>query len=100
MTESMETLVAAEARFRKMGYVGHWVAQPGGRFHCSHCDRGFDAADVQINHIVRFEGDSDPADESILYALTGPCNDRGLYSSSYGADSTVADSDVASRLET
>ena len=94
----METLSQATARLQALGYTGNWIAQPGGTLHCSQCKTDLDAATLTIDEIVRFEGDSDPGDEAILYALTGPCGDRGLYSSSYGPDSTTADIDVARRL--
>ena len=94
----METLSQATARLQALGYTGNWIARPGGIVHCSQCNTGIDAATIAIDEIVRFEGDSDPGDEAILYALTGPCSDRGLYSSSYGPDTTTADVDVVRRL--
>ena len=44
-----------------------------------------DPADVVIDHILRFEGQSDPGDMTILFALQAPSGDRGLYSTASGA---------------
>jgi hypothetical protein len=94
----METLTAAVARLQESGFNGSWLAKTGGMLHCTVCGADVDACQVLIDEIVRFEGPSDPADEAILYALTGPCNDRGLYSSSYGHYASEADREVAGRL--
>ncbi len=94
----METLGAAAARLQKSGYRGSLLARAGGVFRCTICGRDLDAAEVVIDEIVRFEGPSDPGDEAILYALTGPCGDRGLYTTSYGPYATEHDRVVASRL--
>lgn len=94
----METLTAAVARLQESGYSGWWLAVPGGMVHCTVCGADFDASQVLVDEVVRFEGPSDPGDEAILYALTGPCTDRGLYSSSYGHYASEADREIAARL--
>jgi len=40
---------------------------------------------------VRFEGMSDPADESILYALSTDDGHKGLYSTTFGAEMPAGD---------
>ena len=95
---SMETLLEATARLQDSGYRGSWSAHPGGLLGCTECGTTVDAGEVVIREIVRFEGPSDPGDEAILYALIGPCGDRGLYSSPYGLYATEIHIDVAIRL--
>jgi hypothetical protein len=94
----VETLLEAGARLQESGYRGAWSARAGGVLRCSVCGLAVDAAEVVIDEVVRFEGPSDPGDEAILYALTGPCGDRGLYSSAYGPYASDADREVAGRL--
>lgn len=96
---SMETLSQAITRLQDDGYGGNWIAHPGGQLRCSQCGRRFDATEVRIDHMVRFEGESDPGDESVLFALTGTCGDQGLYSAAYGPDATIEDTEVIGRLQ-
>lgn len=56
--------------------------------------------DVIIDEVVRFEGETDPADEQILFALqhkkTGA---RGTWLSTFGAHMTEAQTRIAQRLQ-
>lgn len=94
----METLLEATARLQDSGFRGSWSARPGGLLGCAGCGRVVDAGEVVIAEVVRFEGSSDPGDEAILYALIGPCGDRGLYSSPYGLYASEVHVEVAIRL--
>ncbi len=97
--ETMETMVDASHRLMRTGYDDHWSAGPGGRLRCNRTRRHYEAAEVTVDEIVRFEGCSDPADQAVLYALTGPDgNSRGLYIAAYGPDATSDDAEVAQRL--
>jgi hypothetical protein len=87
----METVAEATERLRRAGFGGHWTAIDGGRLRCSVCGSEYPAADVTVAEVVRFEGLSDPADEAILYALTGPCGHGGIYVAAYGPDASPAD---------
>ncbi len=55
--------------------------------------QSFEARDVKIKNFYRFEGESDPADSSILYALETHNGVRGLLSDAFGpyADSEVTE---------
>lgn len=72
----METLLEAIARLRMLGYRLDF------------------AAALTVDETVRFEGASDPDDEAILLALSGPDGYRGLYSAAFGAKTTSDDVDV------
>lgn len=94
----METLTDAIVRLRARGFVRDFSAVAGGRMRCSECGREFDPATLQIDEIVRFEGESDPGDESILFALSGPCGHAGLYTMAYGPDAAAEDVAVVAAL--
>ena len=94
----METLSEAMARLRARGFAHDFSAIAGGRLRCSACGAEIDPAVVRIEEIVRFEGVSDPGDESILFALSGPCGHDGLYSAPYGPDMTPEDIAVVALL--
>jgi len=98
MPGPMETVAEATERLRRAGFDGHWTAVDGGRLRCSACGGEFAAGAVTVEEIVRFEGVSDPGDEAILYALTGPCGDRGVYVAAYGPDASPADVEAETAL--
>lgn len=87
----METLTEAINRLRGDGYTLDFYAATDGRVRCGQCNREFEPHTLQIDDIVRFEGESDPEDEAILFALTGPDDHRGLYSAPYGSGATPED---------
>lgn len=87
----METLSDAVARFQAEGYEGNWYASEDGELVCEACGTHFDPAQVSVDHVVRFEGQSDPADSSILYALSTADGHRGLYSTTYGPETPTGD---------
>ena len=93
----METLQQAIGRLRELGYTQDWYAKDGS-LRCGARGATYDPATVTVDHIVRFEGTSDPGDEAILFALTTECSHRGLYSAAYGADMSAADIDVVRAL--
>ena len=45
----------------------------------------FKPKQVEIKHFYRFEGESDPADTSILYAIETKTGEKGTLVDSYGA---------------
>jgi hypothetical protein len=94
----VETLSEAIARLRALGFARDFTAAPDGRLRCSECGQELDPASLQIEEIVRFEGESDPGDESILFALSGSCGHLGLYSAPYGPDATPEDVAVVGAL--
>ena len=94
----METLTEAIERLRAQGFLLDFSAVSGGLLRCGECGVEFDPATVHIDEIVRFEGESDPGDESILFALSGSCGHTGLYSAAYGPDATPEDIAVVAAL--
>ena len=94
----METLSEAINRLREKGYGHDFSAAATGNLKCGECGAEIDPQLVTIDEIVRFEGVSDPGDESILFALSGPCGHSGLYSAPYGPDATPEDAAVVAGL--
>lgn len=95
--DAMETLSHATTRLARAGYDENYHAHDG-RLVCGHCGASHDPSAMTIDEIVRFEGQSDPGDEAIVYALDAGCGHRGLYVAAYGADATAADIAVTSAL--
>lgn len=93
----METLSQATTRLVLAGYVEDYRALDG-RLVCGQCATSHNPAELTIDAIVRFEGDSNPDDEAIVYALDAGCGHRGLYISAYGPGATADDIAVVAAL--
>jgi copper chaperone CopZ len=94
----METLVEAMTRLRTSGYHDDFMATPEGNLVCRSCGTHHEPETIEIQQTVRFEGDSNPDDEAILFALS--CDDGclGQYSSAFGSETATADMKVLARL--
>lgn len=52
---------------------------------CIICDEEkFDPEDFEIAEVYRFEGDTDPADEAVLYAIESKNGQKGLLVNAFG----------------
>ncbi len=94
----METILEAAARLREAGYVADFSATEDGRLRCGACGTEHDPETMVIDETVRYEGLSDPGDETILLALRCGCDRRGLYTTAYGANAGTGDTAVLRRL--
>ena len=94
----MDTVSDAMRRLQAAGYTGNWYANADGGLECGATGEVADVSELQIDHVLRFEGQSDPGDEMIVFALRAPSGDRGIYSAAFGADTSAEDSAVISRL--
>jgi hypothetical protein len=95
----MDTLSEAIRRLQADGYTGNWFANSDHDLECDQTGEVLDPADVQIDHILRFEGQSDPGDMTILFALRSPSGDRGIYSAPFNAETPPEDVDVIARMQ-
>jgi hypothetical protein len=95
----MDTLSDAIRRLQAEGYTGNWFANRDRALECSESGEVLDPEDVQIDHILRFEGESDPGDMTILFALQTPSGAKGLYSAAFGAEMPAEDADVIALMQ-
>ena len=92
MRDALDRLVAA-------GYAADFFARDG-KLACAECDEVLDPGNVMIEEVVRLEGDSDPDEEVVVYALSqGPCGRRGTYTIVYGPDTPPEDAAVQAALQ-
>ena len=54
--------------------------------------------DFEIVEVYRYEGDSDPADEAVVYAIESNKGDRGVLVSGYGISADEMTSEMAKKL--
>ena len=59
----------------------------------------FDPHDFEIVEFHRFEGNSDPADESIVYAIQSKTGLKGILVNGYGISADAMSSDMVKKLQ-
>jgi hypothetical protein len=63
-----------------------------------HQDR-IDPDDFEIVEFYRFEGNSDPADEAVIYAIESKKGQKGVLVSGYGISAEGISADMAQKLQ-
>jgi len=58
----------------------------------------FTAKEFEVDKVLRFEGMSNPDDNSILYAITTSNNKKGLLTDAYGAYSGQISKEILEKL--
>jgi len=66
---------------------------------CIICDdEKYHPEDFEITEVYRYEGDSDPADEAVVYAIESNKGDRGVLVSGYGISADEMSGELAKKL--
>jgi hypothetical protein len=66
---------------------------------CLICDEHrFEVNDFEITEVHRFEGDSDPADEAVVYAIESKNGLKGILVSGYGISADAMSDEMAKKL--
>jgi hypothetical protein len=81
--EEMKTLSACINRLTRDGYETQFKVIKNGLKSLS-TEKVYHPADVRIESFYRFEGESDPADNSILYAIETADGEKGTLTDAYG----------------
>ena len=95
----METPSDAIRRLQADGYDGNWFVNSDHDLECNETGEVVQPSHVQIDHILRFEGQSDPGDMTIVFALHTPSGSKGIYSAPFGKDTPPEDADVIARMQ-
>jgi hypothetical protein len=61
-------------------------------------DTRFDVNDFEIAELYRFEGDSDPSDEAVVYAIQSVNGMKGVLVNGYGISADALSSEMAKKL--
>jgi len=80
----MKSLVSCETKMRELGYVEDFIADKHG-LHTFNKSKTYKPEEVHIVNYYRFEGVSDPGDNSILYVIETNDGVKGTLVDSYGA---------------
>ena len=93
-----ESLSQALLRLSDRGFGRH-LAAAGGRLRDVASGELFDPELLVIAEIVRFEGESDPDEQAVLFALRAPSGEAlGTYTAVYGPTMPAGDVRVVERL--
>lgn len=66
---------------------------------CLVCNENkFGASEFEIMEVYRFEGDSDPSDEAIVYAIQSNTGFKGTLVNGYGISADTLNSEMAQKL--
>jgi len=86
----MNTLTACVNKVVKDGYIDSFKVTTRGLYSCS-TDKYFTPDQVKVVNFYRFEGESDPADMSIMYVMETVSGEKGTLIDAYGpyADENV-----------
>lgn len=82
----MTTLVSCINRLQTTGYTTQFKAVPEGLLSLT-THKVYDPGQVKIIQFFRFEGESDPSDSSILYAIEAWDGEQGTLVDGYGKES-------------
>lgn len=89
------TITEAINTFRAKGFTLDFNLEEN----CISCANGkFEADDFEIVEVFRYEGESDPADEAVVYAIESNKGDKGILVSGYGAISDSFTSRILAKL--
>lgn len=88
----MDTLSECMGFLREKGFKDEFKVE-NGKMICDKCDTSYSPQQVKINQFYRFEGESDPADMTVLYAIETDDGKKGMITDGFGtyADSAVSD---------
>lgn len=79
----MTTLVSCTNRLQKAGFTENFVPHKSG-IEAPSTKKLYVPNEVKIINFYRFEGESDPADNSVLYAIETDDGTKGLLVDAYG----------------
>ena len=88
---NMDSLVTVLAKVEKLGFHSQFEVN-GKNLVSLKTDKLFLPEEVKIVHFYRFEGESNPEDSSIMYAIEGNDGEKGTLVDGYGP---AADSETA-----
>lgn len=98
---SYDTVSEAVNNLAKRGYTTDFeVMTEKECLVCHQSSSDLSPEEFQIDEVYRFEGDSDPGDEMIVFAISSEIHDlKGIVINAYGMYSDPATSKIVARLK-
>ena len=100
MKESYSTLSETITGLKNDGYVTDFNIREE-RIVSHHTNTALLPEDFMIDRVYRFEGESDPEDQSVLYAISSSkFNMKGILVNGYGISADAATDAIIAKLKT
>ena len=96
--KEMTTLSSCLETLKKNGYTENFMVNEYG-LHALNSEKYYSPGDIKITNFYRFEGESDPADGSILYAIETRDGLLGTLTDGYGIYSDEKVSHLVAQVE-
>jgi hypothetical protein len=94
----MKTLWECIASLQEDGYKENFSVNKEGLY-APESEKTYKPEEIRIDNFFRFEGTSDPADNSILYAISANDGVKGILTDSYGADANSLITEYVKKVE-
>ncbi|MEP6466577.1 MAG: hypothetical protein ABJB05_09735 [Parafilimonas sp.] len=89
------TVSTAIEELRKQGYEHDFNIEENNLV----CNKGkFDKDNFEVMDVYRYEGNSDPADEAVVYAIQSSTGLKGILVTGYGASADGSSSEMLKKL--
>ncbi|PBQ32873.1 hypothetical protein CNR22_14190 [Sphingobacteriaceae bacterium] len=85
--ENMTTMTGIMNKLQSDGYTENFVASEKG-LEAPSKEKFYIPSEVTINNFYRFEGESDPGDNAIVYAVEANDGTKGMVVDSYGSEAS------------
>ncbi len=96
--KNYDSLVDALDDLHKRGYESHFEIETA-CLYCGDLDLRLYPEEFKVDEVHRFEGDSNPEDNVVLYAITGSNGVKGTLVDGYGVYSENLTFDMAKKLQ-
>ncbi|MDO9374154.1 MAG: hypothetical protein V4725_11480 [Bacteroidota bacterium] len=94
----LKSLVECHNKMLADGYVENFKVEDN-MLKCIDCDKTYSPSDITIKNFFRFEGSSDPEDNSIMYVIETIDGKKGTIVDAYGAYSDADTSQFMVEVE-
>ena len=93
-----DTVTEAIGELTKRGYT-HDFTLGGDCLLCDEKEIYLHPQDFEVDEVYRFEGDSDPGDENVVYAISSAKHNlKGILVSAYGMYADISSTELLSKL--
>ncbi len=94
-----DTVVEAISDLKKRGYVLDFN-MAFDKLICSNNEICLNPSDFEITEVYRFEGDTNPSDEDVVYAVESKTgNKKGIFTSAFGLYADSISTDMLKKLQ-
>lgn len=94
----LKSLVECHKKMLNDGYAENFKVEDD-KLHCLSCGKVYGPSEINIINFFRFEGETDPADSSIMYVIETNDGKKGTIVDAYGAYSDPDLNDFIKEVE-